>query len=114
MTRSIRDFQFGRDELSTTLGRPPAFDKIGYRPVAELMQEALTILAGGSEPVSVCLVQGIAQLVKTPERIERLRTELASIAPLEGDHFSLLELEKLPFLVRHLLHQRFVGRWLYC
>ena len=59
----------------------------------------MTILAGGSDPTSAVLIQGIMQLLKSPERIARLRAELKTVILTRESHCSLLELERLEFLV---------------
>lgn len=64
-----------------------------------LLQEAQSLLFGGSDTVSNQMMLGVWHLLDSPENVRKLKNELIEAWPVLENTPSFEDLEKLPFLV---------------
>jgi cytochrome P450 len=70
------------------------------RTLDRLQDEGLVVLGAGTETVAHTLTMSMFYLCKNQDVLQRLRTELKQVLPTPSSTASLVELEKLPYLVR--------------
>lgn len=70
-----------------------------------LLQEAQSLLFGGSDTVSNQTMLGIWHMLENPSLVRRLKKELLGAWPVLGTSPSFESLEKLPFLVLYYPHR---------
>ena len=71
--------------------------------VDDIKDEAYGILAAAADTTGNGMTVAAYNVVKNPEIYEKLRAELKTAFPESNSRLSFVELERLPYLVGHLV-----------
>lgn len=79
--------------------RPDAY-RTGTAPSVEsLYEESQALLFGGADTTGTTLMHGTFHILSSPKVYQKLKEELLTAWPDLNNQLTLLELEKLPYLV---------------